>query len=63
MFCRLQVDVPDGHAVWRAVQTAAAFGRSIWEVDEERGCRWRMDCEVDHCQHAQSGEKGYDTQT
>ena len=33
--------------------------RSIWEVDEKRGCRWRMDCKVDRCQHAQRGQKGY----
>ena len=46
-------------AVWRAVQTGAAFRRSIWEVDEERGGRWRMDCKVDRCQHAQRGQKAY----
>jgi hypothetical protein len=46
-------------AVWCAVQTAAAFRRSIWEVDEERGCCRRMDRKVDRCQQAKRKEKGY----
>ena len=51
--------MPDEHAVWRTIQTGAALRRSIWEVDEERGCRWRMDCKVDGRQQAQREEKGY----
>ena len=48
-------------AVWRTVQTEAAFRRSIWEVDEERCCCWGMDRKVDRYQQGQRGEKGYGT--
>src|SRR6516164_4067506 len=49
-------------AVWRTVQTTAAFPRPIRETEWGEGLLWQMHRKVDRCQHAQRGEKGYGTQ-